>query len=189
MLEEAIDVIRRLWTGDEVDHRGRYFTVENARVYTRPTQPPPILMAAGGAAAAKTAGERCDGLIATSPDARLVEAFRAGDGAPNGPRLGQVTVSWAASEAEARKTALRWWPNAAIHGAASQELARPADFEDLVKDVTEDQIADVIVCGPDPARYHEAIDAYAHAGFDHVYLHQVGTDQGGFLDFARRHLL
>ena len=189
MLEEAIDVIRRLWTGDEVDHRGRYFTVENARVFTRPSQPPPILMAAGGPSAATSAGEHGDGLIATSPDAALVEGFRAGGRAPEGPRLGQVTVSWAPSEAEARKTALRWWPNAAIHGAASQELARPADFEALVKDVTEEQIAQAIVCGPDPAPYREAIDAYANAGFDHVYLHQVGADQGGFLDFARRHLL
>jgi G6PDH family F420-dependent oxidoreductase len=189
MLEEAIDIIRELWSGDEVDHRGRHFTVENAQLFTRPTQPPPILMAAGGPEAAKTAGERCEGLIATSPDAKLVEAYRAAGQAAEGPRLGQITVSWAASEGEARKAALRWWPNAAIHGAASQELARPSDFEDLVKDVTEDQIAEAIVCGPDPTRYREAIDAYAGAGFDHVYLHQVGADQVGFLDFARRHLL
>ena len=55
--------------------------------------------------------------------------------------------------------------------------------------VTEDQVAEAIPCGPDPAVHLEQIQAYVDAGYDHVYIHQVGPDQAGFLDFARRELL
>jgi G6PDH family F420-dependent oxidoreductase len=188
MLEEAVEVIRELWSGDEVDHRGRYFTVENATLFSRPETLPPILIAAGGPAAARSAGKAGDGLIATAPDAELVKTYRAAADRI-GPRIGQLTVCWAEDEADARATAHRWWPNAALHGAVSQELARPDDFAALAKGVTADQVAEEVICGPDPARYRSAIGKFAEAGFDHVYLHQVGPDQAGFMRFAREKLL
>ena len=55
--------------------------------------------------------------------------------------------------------------------------------------VTEDDVARAIVCGPDPERHVEAIDAYVEAGYDHVYVHQVGPDQEAFIRFAERELL
>jgi hypothetical protein len=63
-------------------------------------------------------------------------------------------------------------------------LALPEDFEALASLVTEDLIADAIPCGPDQRAILDAIGAYVDAGYDHVYLHQVGPDQRGFLDFA-----
>ena len=189
MLEEAVGVVRALWSGDEVDHRGAYFSVENARLFSRPSEAVPILIAASGPQAAQVAGRVGDGLISTAPDAQLVDGYRTAGRAPDGPRVGQLTVCWADDEAEARATALRVWPNAAIHGAASQELARPEDFEALAQSVTADQVAELVVCGPDPAPYRRAIDDFAAAGYDHVYLHQVGKDQRGFLEFAARNLL
>jgi hypothetical protein len=89
----------------------------------------------------------------------------------------------------ARRTALEWWPNAALHGNASQELALPKDFEDLASLVDEDAIAAEIPCGPKAQPILDAIAGYVDAGYDHVYLHQVGPDQEGFLDFATRSLL
>jgi coenzyme F420-dependent glucose-6-phosphate dehydrogenase len=43
MLEEAVGVIRLLWQGGLRSHRGRHYTVENARISTLPPEPPPIL--------------------------------------------------------------------------------------------------------------------------------------------------
>ena len=189
MLEEAIAVIRALWTGDEVDHRGPYFTVENATLFSLPETLPPILMAAGGPGAAKSAGSTGDGLIATAPDRQLVRAYRSAAGPSVGPRVGQLTVCWAQDEADAKATAHRWWPNGALHGAVSQELARPDDFAALARGVSVEQVATEVVCGPDPAAYRSAIEDFAKAGFDHVYLHQVGPDQAGFMRFAKRDLL
>ena len=48
MLEEAIDIIRRLWQGDTVTHHGRHYTVENARIFSRPETPPPVVVSSFG---------------------------------------------------------------------------------------------------------------------------------------------
>jgi G6PDH family F420-dependent oxidoreductase len=187
MLQEAVEVIRALWTGEVTSHRGRHYTVQNARIYTRPPEPIPIHVAASGERMAELAGRIGDGFIGTGPDRPVIEAFREAGG--SGPMFGQVTVCWAASEREARRTAHRYWPTAAIRGEATQELPNPAHFEQLAEMVTEDQVAEAIPCGPDPEVHLAKVREYIDAGYDHVYLHQVGPDQTGFLEFARRELL
>jgi coenzyme F420-dependent glucose-6-phosphate dehydrogenase len=187
MLEEAVTVIRALWTGEITSHRGRHYTVQNAKLFTLPDEPPRIHVAAGGPRMAELAGRIGDGFIGTGPDADLLTTYRQAGG--DGPRYGQVTMCWAASEQEARRTAHEWWPNAALKGEVSQELPNPAQFSDLVKIVSEDQVAEAVSCGPDPEVHLTKIRAYIDAGYDHVYLHQVGPDQAGFLRFAERELL
>jgi coenzyme F420-dependent glucose-6-phosphate dehydrogenase len=188
MLAEAIEVIRLLWQGGYQSHHGRYYTVEEARLYTLPDEPPGLMVAAGKPGAARLAGESGDGLIGTSPDADLLAEFDAAGGAGK-PRVGQVTVCWAEDEASARKTALEWWPNAAMPGDLGQELALPRHFEQAAQLVTEADVAEEVVCGPDPEAHLGAIDEFAEAGYDHVYVHQVGPDQEGFLDFYAREIL
>jgi G6PDH family F420-dependent oxidoreductase len=187
MLEEAVAVIRGLWRGTTMSHRGRHYTVQNARLFTLPDELPPIHVAAGGPDMARLAGRIGDGFIGTGPEPGLIEEFRASGG--DGPRFGQVTMCWAASEAEARRIAHDWWPTAALHGEVKQELPNPAQFTDLVSIVTEDQVAEEVSCGPDAEVHLARIRAYLDAGYDHVYLHQVGPDQRGFMDFARSDLL
>jgi len=191
MMEEAIDLIRRLWTGDLIDHHGAAYDVSRARIYTVPKELPPILIAASGPETAELAGRIGDGLITTAPEKELLAAFGKGRGGKRGtaPKLGQATVSWAKDEKSARKTALEWWPTAAIPGDNSTELPLPSSFESLAELVTEDQIAEQIACGPAPEVHVAKIQAYIDAGFDHVYLHQVGPDQEGFFRFAERELL
>src|SRR4051794_34088564 len=191
MLEEGIEVIRRLWTGELVSHHGPWYDVVRARIYTLPDQLPPIYVAASGTESAELAGRIGDGLIATGPKPELLQTFessrgRSGDRAP---RIGQVTVCWADEESAARHTALEYWPTAAIQGDASQELAVPSSYASLAQSVTEDQIAEQVACGPDPEVHLGKIQPYLDAGFDHIYLHQVGPDQDGFFRFAERELL
>ena len=181
MLEEAVEIIRELFTGDVVTHDGEYYTVHTARLYTLPEQPPPIMVAASGPMAAEVAGRIGDGLISTAPDGDIVEAFRRTGG--QGPRYGMIHVCWGPDEAEAVKTAHRQWVNAAIGGELGQELPLPAHFEQAAKTVRPEDVAERVVCGPDPERHREQIRQYADAGFDHVYVHQVGPDQDGFFRF------
>jgi len=182
MLEEAIAVIRLLWSGGEQTYRGRFYTIENAQLFTLPDAPTPIMVAASATHAAQAAGRIGDGLISTKPDAKIIQAFQAEGGATK-PRYGQLTVCWGPNEARARRVAHEIWPNAGLTGELSQELATPDHFEQTVKLVTEEQIAEKIVCGPDPKRHIAAIRSYIDAGFDSIYVHQVGPDQGGFFAF------
>ena len=146
------------------------------------------MVAAGGPEAAELAGEVGDGLIATSPEAELVERVCKGRRRRQ-PRYGQLTVCWAESEAEARRTAHEWWPNAALQGRCHRSFRCRATSRRPRRWSTEDDVAEAVVCGPDPERHLEAIEAFAHAGFDHVYVHQVGPDQAGFFDFYEKRVL
>ena len=188
MLEEAIEVIRQLWEGGYQTFRGAYYTVENARIYTLPDEPPPIVVAAGKPLAAELAGTDGDGFVGTSPDRELIETFEQAGGAGK-PRYGQLTVCWAETEEEAKRTAHEFWPNAAVKGDLSQELPLPEHFEQASQNVTEDDVAETIVCGPDPERHLEQLRQYVDAGYDHVYVHQVGPDQEGFFRFCEREII
>lgn len=188
MLEEAVEIIRLLWQGDLVSVYGDYYTVEGARLYTLPDAPPPIMVAASGPGSAELAGRIGDGLVSLAPDRQLLERFEKAGGTGK-PRMGQITVCWARTEAEARRTALEWWPIAAIGGAIGTELRLPGHFEQIARLVSEDDVARRVVCGPDPDWYVAEIKKYADAGYDHVYIHQVGPDQEGFFSFYERQLL
>jgi coenzyme F420-dependent glucose-6-phosphate dehydrogenase len=187
MLEEAIEIIRQLWEGGYQSYHGAYYVVENARIYSRPEAPPPIIVAASGPSAAGLAARAGDGLIGTAPDKELIDGFHQDGG--SGPIYGQITVCWGPDEAAARKTAHEWWPNAAIPGELGQELPLPRHFEQAAQSVTEDQIAEAIVCGPDPERHIDGIRKYVDAGYTHIYVHQVGPDQEGFFNFYSNEVL
>jgi G6PDH family F420-dependent oxidoreductase len=190
MLEEAVEVIRQLWEGGYQSHYGDYYVVENARIYDLPDEPVQIMVAASGTKSAQLAGRIGDGLISTSSKAEIVDTFhQAGDQRADRPSYAQMSVCWAKSRDEAVKTALEWWPNAAVPGDLSQELPLPRHFEQASSNVTADQIEQAIVCGPDVGPIRERIEQFEQAGFSHVYLHQIGPDQEGFFRFAQQELL
>jgi coenzyme F420-dependent glucose-6-phosphate dehydrogenase len=188
MLEEAIDVIRLLWQGGYQSHDGKHYRLEEARLYTLPDELPPIAVAAAKQGAAALAGRAGDALVAVAPDEELVAAFHAAGG-DDKPLYGQVTVCWADSEEEARRTAHEWWPTAAVPGDLSQELPLPRHFEQAAQAVSEEDVAEAVVCGPDPDAHLAKIREFADVGFDHVYVHQIGPDQEGFFEFYEREIL
>lgn len=186
-LEEAIEVIRKLWEGGLTSHHGPHYTVENARIYTLPEQLPPIVVAAGGERATELAGRVGDGFFGLVPESAVIEQFE-NAGGEGKPRFGQVHVCWAESENEAKSTALEWWPNAAAGGNLAWELPLPSLVEAASEWADEDAIGEEIVCGPDPERHVAAIREFVDAGYDHVYFHQVGPDQEGFFSFYENEL-
>jgi hypothetical protein len=70
-----------------------------------------------------------------------------------------------------------------MEGALGQELAITEHYEAAAQLLSEDDVAETVICGPDPERHLEAIREFEQAGFDHVYVHQVGRDQESFLRF------
>jgi G6PDH family F420-dependent oxidoreductase len=189
MLEEAVEVIRQLWTGETVDHEGKHFTVENARLYTLPDEPPPLLVAGSGEKAAKLAGRLGDGFIGVQPDAKLVQAFE-GEQPTNGrPKYLQVNVCVAETEAEARKTAFEICPTVALSGELGNLLPSPTHYEEAVKLLSEDDVAKVILCDPDPEAHVAKLREGIEAGFDHLHVYQVGPDQERFFRFYEESVL
>lgn len=187
-LRAAVGVIRDLLAGRTVTHDGAHFRVERATVHSRPDTPPPIAVAAGGRATARIAGECADALIGVSPATDVVDAFELAGGRDRA-RLAQVRVCWAPTVEAARATAAHWWPHAAVAERVLSELALPSDVAAVAASTDVDAVAARIVCGPDPEPIVTAVRRFVAAGYTAVYLHQVGPDQRGFLDFAVEELL
>jgi len=113
MLEEAVAVIRLPWQGGWQSHYGKYYTVEQARIFTLPEEPPPIMIAAGKNRSAELAGRIGDGMISTAPERDLIKQFEQAGGKGK-PRYGQVTICYAPSDDEAARTVRKCWPNAGL---------------------------------------------------------------------------
>jgi G6PDH family F420-dependent oxidoreductase len=180
MLEEAVEVIRTLWRGGVQDHRGRHYTVQNAQIYDLPDEPSPIYVSGFGPKAVRLAASIGDGYVITMPDAELIELYHSEGGA--GPVQAGTKVCFGPDEAEAVRTAHRLWPNEALPGELAQVLPAPAHFEQAAELVTEEMIAESIPCGPDIDRHVEALQKFADAGVDELFVQQIGPDQEAFFE-------
>lgn len=186
-LEDAIAVLRRVWDGDMVNVDQGVWTVEHFQLFERPARTPPVYVAASGPRSATLAGTAGDGLIGVAADAEIVETYRGAGG--TGPAIAQVHLSLAADLDQARDDAWHYWPNGAIAPPLLTELARPAHFEAAAQHLAPDTIDQTVVCATGPEPIIAAIDRFVAAGFDTIYLHQIGHDQARLADLARTDLL
>lgn len=188
MLEEAVEIIRLLFEGETVDYDGAYYTVDNARLYTLPETPIPIHVSAFGPKAAALAGAIGDGLITMTPDREIIQGFRE-SGGEDKPVLGGLKVCWDSDQRRAVETAHRLWACEALPGELNQVLPTPAHFEQASQLVTEDQVTEMFTCGDDPDRHIAAIQEYVDAGFDEIYVNQIGPHDEEFFKAYRDQIL
>ena len=187
MLAEAVALIRELWKGEIVDHDGDHYVVENARLYTLPSYQPQVLVSAFGPKALEVAARIGEGFITTSPSADDIASYRAKGG--KGPTQGGVKVCWHEDKQQAVKIAHKTWRNSLVPGQLAQELATPTLFEQASELVTEEMVAEKVTCGTDPQEHASALREYIEAGFDEVYVAQMGPDQEGMIRFYEKEVL
>jgi G6PDH family F420-dependent oxidoreductase len=181
MLEEAIHVIRLLWQGGSQSHYGEYYTVENAQIFDLPDNPPPIYISAFGEKALESAARLGDGYVGTSPDKEIIDTYEELGG--RGPKVAGIKCCYATDESEARKLVHKLWPNMGLPGELAQILPTPAHFEQASELVTEEMVADSIPTGADPEDYVKSITEYADAGYDEIYIHNIGPHHEAFFRF------
>ena len=187
MLDEALEVITKLWRGEYETYRGRHYTVEQARLYDVPATPPELIVAAAAEQAAKLAAKWGDGLISTAPDEEVIATYKGAGGKE--PIHGKVTGCFAAGKEEATRIALERQPNTAMGGTISQDLPLPRDFETVAELVRAEDLDGAMSLGNDPAAWREGIERFERLGFTHICLHDVSEDQAGFIDFAKQFLV
>lgn len=122
------------------------------------------------------------------PTPRMLNLFRESGGGEKVAHAG-TKVCYGEDEAECRRLAHRTWPNESLPGELAQELPTVAHFEQATSIVTEDMVAQGVVCGPDPERHKQNIQEYVDAGYDEVYVQQIGPNQKAFFDFYQREIL
>ncbi|PKV83750.1 LLM class F420-dependent oxidoreductase [Streptomyces sp. TLI_146] len=189
MLDEAVDIIRALFEGGNVNHQGAFFDVANARLWDLPDEPPPIGIAVSGERSCALAGRSADLVIATEPKPELVESFDRHGGAGK-PRVGQLPVCYDTDRDAAIARAhdqFRWfgggWP-------VNAEIPGPSGFEGATRYVTPQDVAEAIPCGDDVTAFVDAVRPFVEAGFTEVALVQIGGEQQlPFIRWAEEKLL
>jgi G6PDH family F420-dependent oxidoreductase len=187
MLEEAVAIIRALWSGEMIDHDGDHYVVENARIYTRPSYTPDILVSGFGPKAIETAARIGDGFITTSPSSEDIATYRRHGG--RGMTQAGVKVCWHEDKQQAVKIAHTTWRNSFVPGQLAQELATPTLFDQASQLVTEQMVAQKVTCGNDVDEHVATIREYVDAGFDEIYISQMGPDQEGMIRFYEQEVL
>jgi G6PDH family F420-dependent oxidoreductase len=188
MLEEAVDVIRTLWQGGFVNYRGEYYTVDQARIYTLPERPPPIHVSGFGPKSIDLAARIGDGFICTKPDAGMVRRFK-DNGGGDKPTAAGLKVCYAETEDEGVRIAHERWANEGVPGELAQVLPSPKHFEQAAQLVTPDMTRQTHACGRDPDRHLASIRKYVDAGYDTVYVNNIGPHWSGFFDLYAKEVL
>jgi G6PDH family F420-dependent oxidoreductase len=187
MLDEAMGIVRRLWTGETVDHHGTHYTVENARLWTLPEAPPAVLMSAFGHKSVALAARIADGYYGAWPARGLLKEYRGGGG--RGPAVGELKVCYDEDEERAVATGHAMWRHELVPGQGSQDLPTTTHFQQAAAAVTPRMVADRYVCGASLDRHLEAIQRYTDAGFDEVHVLQIGPRQREMVDFYASNVL
>ncbi|MGZ6339623.1 MAG: TIGR03557 family F420-dependent LLM class oxidoreductase [Candidatus Limnocylindrales bacterium] len=194
---EAIEIIRKLFSGKDVKHHGRYYRLETTRLWTLPKTPPPIYVATGGPVTATRTGRYCDGLITVgAPEEKLAGIFkRFEDGARDAgkdpsmmPKILQLHLSWAETDEQALQNAMIEWPNGGMP-FPKQDIRSPHDFEQMARFVRPEDFQGRLLISADPEEHRQQIQRYLDLGFDQIYLHDVGRNQEAWIDRFGRDVL
>ena len=187
MLEEAVEVMRELWAGGFVTTYGKHYTVDNARIYTLPDEPPPVYVSGFGPKATDLAARIGDGYISTQSDAELVTRFKEATGGK--PAQAGTKVAYADTVDEGVGHAHRLWANAGLPGELAQVLPSPRHFEQASELVTEESTRESVVAGNDPETHLAQIREYADAGYDELYIANMGPLHQEMIEFYGREVL
>ncbi len=188
MLEEAVDLMRTLWAGGSVDYRGEYYTVEDARIYTLPEEPPKVYLSGFGPKSIDLAARIGDGYISTKPNAELVRRYRENGGGDRPAAVG-TKVCFAETEDDGVRIAHQRWANEGVPGELAQVLPSPKHFEQASQLVTEDMTRQTHACGPDPDQHLETLRKFVDAGYDELYINNIGPHWPGFFDLYAKEVL
>ena len=194
---EAIEIIRKLFSGKDVKHDGRFFKLETTRLWTMPEAPPPIYIATAGPVTAKRTGALADGLITVgAPEGKIEMIFEkcregcreAGNDPSRFKYILQLHLSWAESDEQALRNAMEQWPNGGMKFAKA-DIRSPGDFEQMAKLVRPEDFEGRMLISADPEVHRKEIQKYLDLGFDQIYLHNVGRNQEAWIDVFGREVL
>jgi probable non-F420 flavinoid oxidoreductase len=182
-LRECVDVIRALLRGEEVSHDG-LVTVDRARVWTRPDEPPPLIGAAVSVATARWCAEWADGLITVNAPREhlraMIDAYRGAGG--RGRLHVQVHVSWAPEEEQAEAIAHEQWRSNVFPPPACWDIDSAATFDVVSENVSIEQVRGSVQVSSDLGLHAARLAGFAELGFDEIAIHHVGQEQTAFVD-------
>jgi coenzyme F420-dependent glucose-6-phosphate dehydrogenase len=183
-LLECVHVMRALWAGETVNHDG-LVRVRDAKLYSRPKQPPLLIGAAITADTAEWVGSWADGLITAGNDhaslRKTIEAFRAGGGEGK-PAFLQSAISYAPTREEALAAAHDQWRHATLDESLILDLTTPAQFDSASKYVPAEELTKGLRISADVSQFIDWFHRDLELGYDTIYINHLGRDLRRFID-------
>ena len=194
-LSESIEIIKKLFTGKVVKHKGEFFNLESAKLYTMPEKAPPIYVATSGPVQSERTGRLCDGIITVGAADEKVGlllgrfdkgAREAGKNPETMPKIIQLHVSWAETPEACLAQAMSEWPNGGMN-FPKQDIRTPEDFEAMRKLVRPENYVGRVFMSPDLDAHRAHVQHFLGQGFNEVYVHNVGRNQEEFIrEFGKK---
>ena len=198
-LQEAIELIRQLWTGDEVTFKGRYYQTRKARLYTLPEQPIPLYVSSLVPGSADFAGMHGDGLLTVGGKepqmykeilAQFEQGARsAGKDAQSLPRLIELNAAFTDDEQGAVQAMLKYWAGTFVPALFDQRIYTPALSAENGKVVGHDTVKKSMIISANPHDHIRFAQQYIDLGFDTLFFHSAGPDQKTFIEMYGREVL
>jgi len=196
-LFDAIELMRKLFSGKVVKHKSAHFTLESARLYTLPATPPPMYVATSGPINSEKTGRLTDGIISVGASDEKIKmilerfekgAREAGKDPLTMPRILQLHLSWAKTLEEAQAQAVKEWPNGGMPFPKG-DIRNPEDFAEMAKFVRIENFNNRVLISPDLAVHTAQIQHYIDLGFNEIYVHNVGRNQEEFIQAFGREVI
>ena len=189
MMEEAVEIIHSLLAGGYVNHAGKHYRVDSAKLWDLPESKVPLALAVSGPQSIDVLAPFADALVAVEPKPDLIERWTKVNPAAD-RAIGQIPISWHADRdvaVERAHSLFRWFGGG---WKVNAELPGTAGFDSASQFVRPEDVADAIPCGPDVEPILDAVGEFVDAGFTDVAIVQVGDEgQQDFLEFAESTLL
>jgi probable non-F420 flavinoid oxidoreductase len=189
-LLECVEVMRGLFAGEEVSHRGRV-VVDRARLWTLPAKPPELLGAAVSVATARWAGSWADGLATVNAPhdhlRAMLDAYHSAGG--RGRLVLQVHLSWAPTDEEALRIAYDQWRTNVFDPPISWDVETVEEFDERARSVRPEDVRAKVLVSADLQQHVAWLRELADLGFDDIALHHVGKDLRPFIDAFGEHVL
>lgn len=198
-LQEAIELIRQLWTGEKVTFEGEHYQTRDAKLYTPPREPIPLYISSLVPESAGFAGEYGDGLVTAGGEEpktyrEMFKAFaagakKAGKNPARMPRMIELAVAFTDDEEKAIECRKAYWAGTYVPAMFTERIHTPALSEKNGKVVGSDTVKQAMCISADPAKHVENARRYIDMGFDYLIFHSAGPDHRGFLEAYGRDVL
>jgi coenzyme F420-dependent glucose-6-phosphate dehydrogenase len=198
-LAEAIELMRKLWSGEKVTYRGTYYQTRQAKLYTQPTEAIPIYISALVPNSARFAGKHGDALITVGGEdpetyRQIFESFaygaaEAAKDAPRMPRMIELAVAFTGDEESAIRARKDYWAGTFVPALFTERIYTPKMSEQNGSVVGSDTIRKAVCISADPEKHAQFAQHYIDIGFDHLIFHSAGPDQRAFLEGYGREVL
>lgn len=198
-LAEAIELIRALWTGEKVTHKGEHYETHDAKLYTLPEEPIPLYISSLVPESARFGGEYGDGLITAGgedPDTykEMLRNFAAGAkaagrNAARAPRMIELSVAYTDDVDAAIEARKDFWAGTFVPAMFTERIHTPELSEKNGKVVGNETIKEAGCFSADPDEHVKYAKKYIDMGFDHLIFHSAGPDQQAFIESYGRDVL